>query len=73
MTAEIILIEVRKKRLALNYSQEYMAMRLNISQSSYNKIENGTRGLEVKLLLDLFKILKIDVKNFVNENDFQQQ
>jgi len=57
MTIKDILNEIRKKRLSLNYSQENMATQLGITQSAYNKIENGTRDLTVKMLLKIKKFL----------------
>lgn len=60
-----VLSEIRKKRKELNYSQEYLAFLLNISQSSYNKIENGTTELTVNTLYEIAKILEFDVEELV--------
>lgn len=61
-----VLIEIRKKRKELNYSQEYIASLLNISQSSYNKIENGTTELTVNTLYDIAQILEFDIDELIN-------
>ena len=61
MTLENILLKIRIRRQQLNYSQEYIATRLEMSQSCYNKIENGTRILDVKLLIEIFNILDMNI------------
>jgi transcriptional regulator with XRE-family HTH domain len=60
MITDKILSKIRSKRQSLNYSQEYVASLLKISQGSYNKIENGTTELTVNTLFEIFEILDID-------------
>lgn len=55
-----VLTTIRKKRLEMDYSQDYLASRLKISQSSYNKIENGTTQLSVDMLLKISDILNLN-------------
>lgn len=55
-----VLTTIRRKRLEMDYSQDYIASRLKISQSSYNKIENGTTQLSVEMLLKISKILNLN-------------
>jgi transcriptional regulator with XRE-family HTH domain len=55
-----LLTQILKKRLAKKYSQDYVASRLKISQSSYNKIENGTTQLTVAMLLQISVILDLE-------------
>lgn len=62
MDIDKILLKIRNRRQELNYSQEYIAMRLNISQGSYNKLENGITNLNLKQLKDLSEILKFDIR-----------
>jgi transcriptional regulator with XRE-family HTH domain len=52
---------IRKRREGLSYSQEYMAMRLNISQKGYSKIELNVVKLTADRLLEICDILEIDV------------
>ena len=59
MNVDKILLQIRAKRQSLNYSQEYVASVLHISQSSYNKIENGTTELTVTTLLQIAQILEL--------------
>jgi transcriptional regulator with XRE-family HTH domain len=40
-----------------------MAARLNISQSYYNKLENGKYEMSIKTMFEIFEILDIDITN----------
>jgi transcriptional regulator with XRE-family HTH domain len=60
MIIDKILSKIRSKRQTLNYSQEYVASLLKISQGSYNKIENGTTELTVNMLFEISEILNLD-------------
>lgn len=57
---------IRRTRQQLNYSQEYLAAKLNVSQNTYSKIELGN----VKLTLDRFfkicHLLEIDPVDVIN-------
>jgi|SRR5690554_29078 len=43
-----------------NFSQNYMASELGISQPAYAKIENGTTGISLRRLMRISQILQID-------------
>jgi len=47
----------------LGYTQHYVSSQLNITQSSYNKIENGTTELTVSMLMQLCKTLQLEYKS----------
>jgi len=54
---------LHKIRLARNkkgYTQEYIAFKLNISQKTYNKLENGYTKLTVSRLKKIALILNTD-------------
>ena len=55
---------IRKMRIEKNYSQEYLASKLNISQSYYGRIENGKVNLDLKILNEILVILQIDYIDF---------
>ena len=57
MIGELIRIERAKK----GYSQEYMAFMLDISQSTYSKLESESLELNVKRLYQIAEILDINV------------
>ena len=48
---------IRKIRIEKNYSQEYLASKLNISQSYYGRIENGKTSLNLKTLKEIFYVI----------------
>ena len=70
MKIDNILSHIRSKRHILNYSQEYVASLLKISQSSYNKIENGSTELTVKVLLEIAKILDLDYAELIKHKSY---
>ena len=60
-------LKIKSLRIEKGYSQEYLAEQLKISQSYYAKIENGNKEISVKQLLQILKILEIDVDTFFNK------
>lgn len=50
---------LRLLRRKMEYSQEYMAFMLNISQNAYSRLENGKTPLTVNRLFDICTLLKI--------------
>lgn len=64
-TEEIISRALRFKRTELNFSQAYMAGKLNISQNSYSKIEAGSTKLSYIKLLQICDVFNIDVSEFL--------
>ncbi|UPT71838.1 MAG: helix-turn-helix transcriptional regulator [Flavobacterium sp. JAD_PAG50586_2] len=59
-----IINSIRAHRLSKNYSQEYVASKLDFSQSYYARIESGKVELSVKHMVLLFEILEIDYVDF---------
>ena len=57
---ENILAKIIEKRLELNYSQKYMAARLNITQSYYSKIEKGKNKITLQTALEIAAILNLE-------------
>ncbi len=51
--------KIRVQRLIKNYSQEYMAYSLNISQTAYSNIERNGTKLSVERLIEIAEILEI--------------
>lgn len=50
--------QIRKEK---GFSQEYMALRLEISQSHYAKIEKGQKELTLSRLVQISEILNINL------------
>jgi transcriptional regulator with XRE-family HTH domain len=58
---------IRLIRLTKGYSQEYMALMLNISQNAYCKIESGKTELKVNRVYEIAEILEIPIKDIMPE------
>jgi transcriptional regulator with XRE-family HTH domain len=52
--------KIRMQRLGKNYSQEYMAFMLEISQPAYSKIERDETEISLKRLYEIAEILQVD-------------
>jgi len=50
---------IRKKREQKNYTQEYLAYKLNISQNAYSKIELGYTKITVERIFQIAEVLEI--------------
>ena len=50
---------IRKQRVALGYTQQYVYERLDISHNHYSRIENGHVGMSFYTLLQLCDLLKV--------------
>lgn len=53
--------QIRKIRSKLGISQEYMANRLEISQTAYSKIENQQTKIKYDTLLMISQILEVPI------------
>jgi len=65
---ETVLTKITVKRLEKKFSQHYMAHRLNISQSYYNKLENGKKDITLKQIILIAEILNIDTADLFKNN-----
>jgi len=57
---------IRNKREYRNYTQEYLAFKLHISQNAYSKIELGYTKITLERLFQIAEILEFDVTDFIN-------
>jgi transcriptional regulator with XRE-family HTH domain len=61
---------IRKIRAYKNYTQDYLAAKLSISQNAYSKIELGYSKLTLNRLFQIASILEVDAVQLINlEND----
>lgn len=60
---------VKKTRYEKNYSQDYIAKKLGITQKAYSKIENNETKLNVDTLTRIAEILDVDVASFFSSNE----
>lgn len=58
---------LRLSRSQKNYTQEYVAFKLGISQSQYNKIEKGDVQLTVERLVLIASVLELNKEDFLGK------
>lgn len=61
---ETVAERLRQIRLKKNYSQEYVASKIGLSQKAYSKIENNETRLNVETLLILSDVLETPIAEF---------
>ncbi|QXV66946.1 helix-turn-helix transcriptional regulator [Mucilaginibacter achroorhodeus] len=60
-----IITNIRLARERLNYTQDYLAMRMNVSQNAYSKIELGYSKLTLARLMEICNILEIPLSDMI--------
>ena len=66
-TVKKVAANIRNARLYRNYSQDYLAMKLNISQNAYSKIELGYTRVTMRRLFVIAEVLEIDAAALLNQ------
>jgi transcriptional regulator with XRE-family HTH domain len=61
-----IAANIRNKREYRNYTQEYLAARLAISQNAYSKIELGYTKITVERLFQIAEVLEFEVADLID-------
>lgn len=56
---------IRKIREYRDYTQDYLAAKLKISQNAYSKIELGYSKLTVERLFQIAEILEVEILNIL--------
>ena len=64
-----VAVNIRKIREFRNYTQEYLAMKLSISQNAYSKIELGYTKITLERLYQIAQILEVDLIQLINAED----
>ena len=57
---------IRKIREYRNYTQDYLAAKLEISQNAYSKIELGYSNITLSRLVNIAEILEVDLIGLIN-------
>jgi len=57
---------IRKIREYKNYTQDYLASKLKISQNAYSKIELGYSKLTVERLFQISSILEVEATQLIS-------
>lgn len=66
---ETVYDRLKKIRLEKNFSQDYLAKKLGLSQKAYSKIENNESKLSVENLQRISEILNVPVEQFFSTNN----
>lgn len=59
-------VRLRRIREFRNYTQEYMAGKLDVSQNAYSKMENGITPITTDRLEQLAKVLDVPIETMLN-------
>lgn len=68
MTATTIGSKIRKLRELKNYTQEYMADRIGVGQSSYARFEKDDSDITISKLQQIADILEISIHDILDFN-----
>ena len=63
--SKAIVSNIRNIREHKNYTQDYLAAKLGISQNAYSKIELGYSNITLNRLLEISEILEIDIATLI--------
>ena len=61
--------KIKKLRELKNFTQEYMAQQLNVSQSTYSRFEKDDSDLTISMLKQISEILDVKVEDLINFNE----
>jgi transcriptional regulator with XRE-family HTH domain len=61
--------KIRKIREMKDFSQEYMAKKLDMSQNNYSRIEMGKVKVDIDRLQEISKLLEVDPIDIINFDD----
>ncbi|MEO8711960.1 MAG: helix-turn-helix transcriptional regulator [Parafilimonas sp.] len=67
VNSKVLLISerIRERREQLNYTQQYVAGKLKITQNAYSKIECGYSSLNVARMYEIAVALETDIHTFL--------
>lgn len=66
-----VVSKIKRYREARNFTQNYMAEQLDISQNTYSKIESGTIKLTVDRLEQISELLNVPIEEILSSSDDQ--
>lgn len=66
--AKTVAANIRKLREHRNYTQEYLAMKLDISQNAYSKIELAYSQITLSRLFYIAEILEFEFADLISGN-----
>jgi len=66
---KVVIANIKKVRQYRNYSQEYVAAKLLISQNAYSKVELGQSLITIDRLILIANIFQVEVKLLLSEEN----
>lgn len=70
LKTKAVIANIRKIRESKNYTQDYLAAKLGISQNAYSKIELGYSSITLSRLIRISEVLEIELTElFTPYND----
>ncbi|MDP9079062.1 MAG: helix-turn-helix domain-containing protein [Bacteroidota bacterium] len=66
LKTKAIVSNIRKIREFRNYTQDYLAAKLDISQNAYSKIELGYSNITLNRLIEISEILEVDLVDMIS-------
>jgi transcriptional regulator with XRE-family HTH domain len=63
--SKVLAMAIRQRRLELNYTQEYVAYKLHMSQNAYSKLELGATAVTVSRFIEISDILETDIHSLL--------
>lgn len=68
---KVVAGNIRKTREFRNYTQDYLAAKLGISQNAYSKIELGYSRLTLERLFQISTVLEVEVMQLISFDDIE--
>lgn len=68
---DVIAANIKKARLYRNYSQDYLAAKLQISQNAYSKVELGQTRVTLERLSIIAEVLKVKLNSLIGGDDLK--
>jgi len=56
---------IRSARLFRNYSQDYLALKLSISQNAYSKLELGYTRIKLETIITITEVLQLNISDLI--------
>lgn len=68
----VVSANIRKIREYRNYTQDYLAAKLGISQNAYSKIELGYSNITLGRLINIAEILEVDLVDIIKATNHEE-
>jgi transcriptional regulator with XRE-family HTH domain len=62
----VIAANIKSARMYRNYSQEYLGLRLKISQNAYSKIELGLSNINLQRIFEIAEVFEVEVCDLID-------